>query len=146
MPPHQRDQLASQYFKKSVQLIASARLTGFPSPSATDPPVKVDRWFNLEGPNTKHFDVELAEYKQLSLNHPQAVSAASSSSRRDAAVAATTGRVPAFMLEIVLDASFSSKDDVLVLEGKDGVKGRVATPGGDGPRRIVIERWRIGLE
>jgi len=60
------------------------------------------------------------------------------------------GRVPAFIIELVLDLTAVGENQVLMFEGRDGQSGRIKMKrsGGNQHRNpnFVIERWRIGLE
>ncbi|KAL7409759.1 autophagy-related protein 13-domain-containing protein [Mrakia frigida] len=165
-PQSKSDQLAQQWFKKACQTLCESRLTGFDPPKSTPSP---SRWFNLDLPAQDHFKQELIVYRSISLTYPPPSSSAEISGAggtgaggrgggaggagagrsRGAWEEGPLGKVPAFVIEFVLDLTAVGENQVLMFEPRDGESGRIKTrrSGGNGRNpNFVIERWRIGLD
>ncbi|CDZ97973.1 Phosphoprotein involved in cytoplasm to vacuole targeting and autophagy [Phaffia rhodozyma] len=142
------DQLAHQFFRKSLQTLLNARISSSSSSSSQSTfsfsTAKQDRWFNLDTPTQDHFRAELNAYRQLSVTHlvDSFESDTTSHTRRSSASSSAAslvppgsssvsssvvklGNVPALVVEFILDTSAVPDDQVLVLESSDGHRGVV---------------------
>ncbi|BGP40561.1 autophagy protein 13 [Rhodotorula kratochvilovae] len=137
---------------------------------------RVNKWFNLELPDTDLFRTELKTWRNLSrlLPSPPSPSSSFSRSSSSSASSAPAPSVPPMVLDVILDTSDLTPNQVLVLSDQRGkrlrvpVPARAPTPPGPGrasplPRSggrsplpgarggpssapsVVLERWVLSL-
>lgn len=162
-----------QFFAKSAQVITQARLThhaggsesrddastsrgsGFTSGS------KRNRWFNLELDESDIFKEELKTWKAVTaLLQPSPSTSATpdtSSSSRESSIGGHA-QIPSMSIDVLLDVSEMSGNQVLVLTDAQGKRSRVDLAGKsrqqaghtreNSPKRcnILLERWTISLK
>ncbi|GAA6025195.1 hypothetical protein JCM8202_002297 [Rhodotorula sphaerocarpa] len=147
------DQLIHHFFAKTVAVISQARSgdgTSTPPPPTADPASsaaeprseqrrsvsgasktrRINKWFNLELPEPEPFRSQLKTWRTISSTY---LDAAETLSRTGERSPATEDRVPpALVLEVVLDSSDLTANQVVVLSDQRGRRVRVGPPAPEG--------------
>ncbi|GAA5843513.1 hypothetical protein JCM9279_000774 [Rhodotorula babjevae] len=109
------------------------------SATAKDKPRRTNKWFNLELPDTDQFRAELKTWRNLSRLVAPSPSSTSSSFSRSAlgggvggvgasSSSAARALIPPMVLDVILDTSDLSPNQVLVLADQRGKRLRVSAP------------------
>ncbi|KAF8505218.1 autophagy-related protein 13, partial [Gautieria morchelliformis] len=113
------DQIALKFFTKAALLVHHARAT---PPAGPHPPVRLDKWFNLETPDTDAFREHLRLYRSLS-----------------AAAAPAAPALPPLELHVLLSVPELATNQVLVLSDPAAPRARVDPT----PRLVLLESWHV---
>ncbi|GAA6055341.1 hypothetical protein JCM3770_005298 [Rhodotorula araucariae] len=98
------------------------------SAGAKDKVKRVNKWFNLELPDVDVFRTELKTWRNLSRLVPSPTSSFSRTSSSSSASSALAPAVPPMVLDVVLETSDLTPNQVLVLSDQRGKRLRVPAP------------------
>ncbi|EMD36379.1 hypothetical protein CERSUDRAFT_115375 [Gelatoporia subvermispora B] len=110
------DSIAHRFFSKLAQLVYHARATA----AASNTPMKLDRWFNLENPDPELYKESTRPYRSLSsLSVPP----------------------PAFIIQVLLAVPELAHNQVLVHLPPGGPRTRLDPP----PAHVLLEEWTLSI-
>ncbi|KAH7915511.1 autophagy-related protein 13-domain-containing protein [Hygrophoropsis aurantiaca] len=108
------DQIAHRFYTKLTLVVNNARATAEPRSGA-----RVDKWFNLETPDSDMFREHLRTYRAVSMTPPP----------------------PSFELQVLLSVPELTNNQVLVYLAPDSSRLRIDPT----PRHILLENWLLNF-